>query len=57
MSTTIKNQFNIISKNTTFPINNDKITKYFYLFPKQNDELFGKNIMSNFIAQNIYLKN
>ena len=52
MSTTIKNQFNIISKNTTFPINNDKITKYFYLFPKQNDELFGKNIMSN-----IYLKN
>ena len=56
MSTTIKNQFNIISKNTTFPINNDKITKYFYLFPKQNDELFGKNIMSNFYSTKYLFK-
>lgn len=56
MNTTIKNQFNIISKNTTFPINNDKITKYFYLFPKQNDELFGKNIMSDFYSTKYLFK-
>ncbi len=53
----IQQEFNIITTNTTFPIKTDnKIARYFYLFPKQNDELFGKNIMSNFYSTKYLFK-
>lgn len=57
IKTDIQNEFNIITKNTTFPINADtKIGRYFYLFPKQNDELFGENIISEFYSTKYLFK-
>jgi len=53
----IQKEFNIITNNTTFPIDaGNKISRYFYLFPKQNDELFGKNIMSYFYSTKYLFK-
>ena len=56
MTNTVKTDFNIITKNI-FVIPDDPTTKkYFYLYPKQNDELFGKNIMSYFYSTKYLFK-